>query len=62
MFGLGPTEILLIFIVIISLVVALVIVVAIIAAVINFMNGKREAELEGRVDELEKRLREQEQK
>ncbi len=62
MFGLGPTEILLMVIVSILLLVPFVAGIAIIVSVFKYYTGKREAKLEARIEELEKRLGEQQRK
>jgi uncharacterized membrane protein YdbT with pleckstrin-like domain len=62
MFGLGPTEILLMVTVSILLLVPFVAGIAIIVSVFKYYTGKREAKLEARIEELEKRLGEQQRK
>ena len=62
MFGLGPSEILLIAMVIVLLLVAFVVVVLIMYAATRFLSGNREGKLEARVAELERKLEEQQKK
>lgn len=62
MFGLGPTEIILIVIVSILLLASFVAGVVIIVSIFKFLTGNREAKLEARIEELERRLGEQRQK
>ncbi len=62
MFGIGPTEIILIVIICVLLFVAFVAAVAIVLSMVKYYSGKREARLEARIAELEKRLSEQQQK
>lgn len=62
MFGLGPTEILLMVFASVLLLVAFVAGVVIIVSIFKFLTGNREAKLEARIEELERRLGEQRQK
>lgn len=62
MFGLGPTEILLMVFASVLLLVAFVAGIVIIVSIFKFLTGNREAKLEARIEELERRLGEQRQK
>jgi uncharacterized membrane-anchored protein YhcB (DUF1043 family) len=62
MFGIGPAEILLIVIVALLLLAALVIGVVIIYLIFKSLSGNQERRLEARIDDLEKRLQEQQKK